>query len=341
MASSMNRIIIPFAIALMLFSSCKEDSKTEKIHVETPAPKAKEEIKLVETPKFDQQRAYEYVKKQVAFGPRVPNTKAQRECAHWLETELKKAGWLTNTQFAKVKAFNGAELDCYNIMGQLNPQAEKRILLAAHWDSRPFADRDFKDKSKAIDGANDGASGVAVLLQIAHSIARDTALRNLGVDIVFFDAEDYGKPASAMVGDAENSWCLGSQYWAAHIPVEGYKAEFGILLDMVGAKNAVFPKETFSMRYAMKQTNFIWDVAQAMGHKKVFPNQLGNPITDDHVYLNTIAGIPTVDIIHYNNAVNDFFPHHHRHTDNIDIIEPETLGIVGNVVLQVIYQQAK
>lgn len=317
---------------------CKEETKPKPTSPAVSKP-VKKEIKLLETPSFDAQKAYNYVQKQVDFGPRVPNSKAHKECAKWLTQELKDAGLKVNVQEATVKAFNGVELEIFNIMGQINPEAEKRILLCAHWDSRPFADRDIKDQNKAIDGANDGGSGVGILLEIADILGKDSTLKNLGVDIVFFDAEDYGKPEVAMIGESADSWCLGSQYWATNLPIEGYTADFGILLDMVGAKDAVFPKETFSMQYALDQTNMIWNIAQAMGHKNLFPNKLGNPITDDHLYLNRIAGIPTVDIIHYEVGKNDFFPHHHQHSDNMDNIDAAVLGTVGDVLLQVIFQE--
>lgn len=333
----LNRILVVGLIAAT-FIGCEEEPKPKTTSPAMSKP-VKKEIKLVETPKFNGQNAYDYVQKQVDFGPRVPNSKAHKECATWLTKELKDAGLSVNVQEATVKAFNGVELEIFNIMGQIKPEAEKRILLCAHWDSRPFADRDIKDKSKAIDGANDGGSGVGVLLEIADILGKDSTLKDLGIDIVFFDAEDYGKPEVAMVGQSADSWCLGSQYWAANLPIEGYKADFGILLDMVGAKNAVFPKETYSMQFALGQTNMIWAIAQAMGHKKMFPSKLGNPITDDHLYLNKIAGIPTVDIIHYEVTKNDFFPHHHQHSDNMDHIDAAVLGTVGDVLLQVIYQE--
>lgn len=342
MASSITqatRLIGLVMISSLFVIGCKEEAKPYKPSAPAPTVAPAPEIVLLQTPSFDQDRAYAFVKKQVDFGPRVPNSAAQKACAKWLENELASAGLTTNVQEATVKAFNGVELEIFNIMGQINPNAEKRILLCSHWDSRPFADRDTEDRNKAIDGANDGASGVGVLLELAHTLAKDTNIKNLGIDIVFFDAEDYGKPQSAMVGDGADSWCLGSQYWAANLPIEGYTADFGILLDMVGAADAVFPKESFSMQFAQEETNHIWRIAQALGYKKQFPNQLGNPITDDHVYLNRIANIPTVDIIHYNAVQNDFFPHHHQHSDNMDIIEANTLGIIGEVLLQVIYQE--
>lgn len=339
MASTVKKIF--FMTTMVLVTIACQEEKQEKPRVVTPTTsKPAPKVELLKTPTFDSEAAFKYVEKQVAFGPRVPNTEAHKKCASWLESELKAAGLTVNVQEAKVTAFNGLELNIFNIMGQFNPDAEKRILLSAHWDSRPFADRDSQNQNKPIDGANDGASGVGVLLALADVISQDTSLKNIGVDIVFFDAEDYGQPQASMVGsNSATTWCLGSQYWSANLPIEGYTAEFGVLLDMVGAKDAIFPKESYSMQYAQSQTNMIWRIAQAMGHEKQFPNLIGNPITDDHVFVNTIAKIPTVDILHYDPNRSDFFPHHHRHTDNIEIIDAKMLGIVGDVLLQVIYQE--
>ena len=192
---------------------------------------------------------------------------------------------------------------------------------------------------KAIDGANDGASGVGVILETARAIAADSGKLDIGVDFIFFDAEDYGKPQGSMLGNSGDSWCLGSQYWSRNLPIEGYDAEYGILLDMVGAADAVFPKESISMYYAPQIVNRIWKIAGAMGHTDYFKSFRGNEITDDHRYLNEIAKIPTVDIIHYEMGRNDFGSFHHTHADNMDIIAKPTLKVVGDVVLQVLYQE--
>ena len=167
MVSSIKYINLVGLFCLLLMASCSEESKKRTIETPTQKVISKPSVELVSTPEFNQEEAFEYVKKQVEFGPRVPNSSAHRKCAIWLESELQSIGLKTNIQEAKVTAFNGVELDIFNITGQLNPEAEKRILLCAHWDSRPFADIDISDRNKAIDGANDGASGVGVLLSLA------------------------------------------------------------------------------------------------------------------------------------------------------------------------------
>ncbi|MBT3646834.1 MAG: M28 family peptidase [Flavobacteriales bacterium] len=324
--------------SLTMIASCGDGDRKIEPPAEKKAPKPK--IELVKTPVFNPDSAYAFVEQQVGFGPRVPNTLPHVACAKWLETELQRHGLATRIQEARVTAFNGDELKIYNIMASYRPDLKDRILLCAHWDTRPFADRDTKHKTKAIDGANDGASGVGVLLEIAHAIGSDTGnAPKIGFDIVFFDAEDYGKPLSSMIGESNDSWCLGSQYWSRNIPVPNYNPRYGILLDMVGAKDAIFPKEWASLQLAPEQTKKIWAIGRAMGHTNQFLNIAGNQITDDHIYLNTIAKIPTVDIIHYEMANSDFGSFHHTHADNMDVIDPEMLGIVGEVVMQVIYQE--
>jgi Zn-dependent M28 family amino/carboxypeptidase len=199
-----------------------------------------------------------------------------------------------------------------------------------------------KERNKPIDGANDGGSGVGVLLELARIIATSDDSIGLGIDIVFFDAEDYGKPETSMFGDqSASTWCLGSQYWAQNLPIAGYSAKYGILLDMVGAANAVFPREYQSLQFAPAVVDMVWDIAHALGHKNYFSNMKGNPITDDHVFVSKMAGIPTIDIIHYDMFRNDFGSFHHTHADNMEIIDPATLSVVGEVLLQVIYQENK
>lgn len=336
MGSSISKYLVLFILITLSLSGCEDDQKIGPTN-EQVAPKPQLVLKSI--PDFSADSAYSYIKKQVDFGPRVPNTDNHVACAKWLEGKLDSYGLKTNVQEASVVAYNGLNLEIFNIMGQYLPENEKRILLCAHWDTRPYADRDSKDLRKPIDGANDGASGVGVLLEIARVLGSTELPPNVGVDIVFFDAEDYGKPEGSMVGNSSNSWCLGSQYWSKNLPIPGYKAEYGILLDMVGAGNAVFPKEGISMYYAPQVVNHVWNIAAAMGHTNYFKPFKGNEITDDHRYLNEIARIPTIDIIHYEMGRNDFGVFHHTHDDNMDVIAKPTLKVVGEVVLQVIYSE--
>lgn len=336
MGNQLTKLFGIAAIAVIL-SACGEEPKP----VSTPAPAKpkKPEIKLVETPIFSQEKAFEYVQKQVDFGPRVPNSAAHKACAAWLQSELTELGWEASVQETTVKSYNGIDLEIFNVMGRFNLEAKNRILLCAHWDTRPYADRDNERQSQPIDGANDGASGVGVLLEIARVLAMDSIGPEIGVDIVFFDAEDYGKPEASMIGNSTNSWCLGSQYWSKNIPFENYKPEYGILLDMVGSGHAVFPKDGVSMYYAQPVVNKVWDFAHKMGYTNYFINAIGPELTDDHVPLNTIAKIPTIDIIHYELGRRDFGSFHHTHEDNMEGIDKTTLKVVGSVLLQTIYQE--
>ena len=214
-------------------------------------------------------------------------------------------------------------------------------MLFAHWDTRPFADRDTKDKAKPIDGANDGASGVGVLLEVARLLQQNQT--SIGVDIIFFDAEDYGSTAASIIGqNSANDWCLGTQYWAKNPPIANYHPRYGILLDMVGASNAIFPKDYYSMYYAPHIVNKVWGKARDLGYGAYFSDieltQRG-AITDDHVYVNELAKIPAIDIIHYDPTTYDFGSFHHRHTDNMDIIDKKTLKAVGQTILEVVYSE--
>lgn len=318
-------------IIILLFGSCQENPK-----VESTKPKA---VNHLPSPDFQADSAYVFIEEQVAFGPRVPNTKAHAQCASYLEGELKRFGFSTHLQTAQVKAYTGGILNINNIMGRYKPENPNRVLLFAHWDSRHIADRDTKDQDKPILGANDGASGVGVLLEIARLISNANNL-NIGLDIIFFDAEDYGQPSEGMSMPQSNTWCLGSQYWANHIPFSNYNPRYGILLDMVGARNAQFPKEGNSMRYAPDVVDKVWNTARSLGYDYYFSPEVDMyGITDDHLYINTIAKIPSIDIIQYDVEQRDFGHFHHRHSDDMTIIDKGTLKAVGQTVLQVLYNE--
>lgn len=335
-----NYLILLFVF--ILANACTNDVD-ETITQPSVEPKAKKEKPKVVTPTFDKDSAFVYVQKQVDFGPRVPNTKAHDACGEWMANALTKCGFDTLIQRGKVLAFNGTILNMQNIIGQYNKGAKERVMLCAHWDTRPFADRDSVDKNQPIDGANDGASGVGVLLEVARQISIQSP--RIGVDIIFFDAEDYGavqvtetlKDLSSM----RDTWCLGSQYWCKNPPIPNYNPKYGILLDMVGAKEAIFPKDAVSRYYAGGLVNKIWKEAQNMGYGNYFVNQLAGALTDDHTYINELTSIPVIDIIHYipNGDYGDFGKFHHTHADNMGWVDKETLGVVGQVLLQVIYQE--
>lgn len=293
----------------------------------------------VQAPVFNADSAYSYVKAQVDFGPRVPNTKSHKECGDYLASKLESFGAKVYNQYADLVAYDGTLLKARNIIGEYNPEAKKRVILFAHWDCRPYADYDEeKYHHTAIDGANDGASGVGVLLEIARQIQKQSPA--IGIDIAFFDAEDYGIPEFYQGNYKADTWCLGSQYWGRIPHVSNYKARYGILLDMVGGKNATFYYEGYSQRTANNVMKKIWNAAHELGYGNTFIKEKGGEITDDHIYVNRFRQIPCVDIIHYDtNSDTGFNPTWHTINDTMENIDRATLQAVGQTVLQVIYNE--
>ena len=277
---------------------------------------------------FDPDSAYAYLERQVQFGPRVPNSLAHAATAAWLASELKRHGAVVAEQRADLRAFDGTTLHAVNIMGSFNPDKGDRTLLLAHYDTRPWADEDADaaNRTKPIDGANDGASGVAVLLEIARLLGETGS--GAPVDILFVDCEDYGSE-----GD-EESWALGARYFAENPIRPGYKPARAILLDMVGGKDAVFPAEYFSRRSAPGLDDAVRAAAESLGHGHRFPRVMGSAVTDDHVEL-IKAGIPAIDIIDYREG-QGFAPTWHTLDDNLSNIDRATLRAVGQTVWQVL-----
>lgn len=339
------RIATAAILSVGLFVGCGNEKKPPRRPVATPevAQPAKPKEALpprdVTVPYFVADSAIDYIEAQVNFGPRVPNTPEHVACGDWLIAELERHGLTTLVQRATVNAYTGDPLKIRNIIGQFNPEADNRIALMAHWDTRPYADRDTRAKGKPILGANDGGSGVGVLLELARVVAASEEKPAIGFDIIFFDAEDYGQPSLTMVSQQGNTWCLGSQYWSRNLPHANYAPKYAILLDMVGAADAIFPKEQYSVQYALPAVKKVWATAKRLGHDNYFVDEPSSGITDDHVYVNMIAKIPTLDIVHYDPATSDFGHFHHRHTDNMDIIDRAPLQAVGEVLMDVLYRE--
>ena len=344
------RLVISIVVLLfstvflfLLVPSCGgEDNSSSSDTNNTTTTKPKE-ITLQKAPEFNADSAYFFVQKQVDFGPRVPNSKGHQECGDYLINQLKQYGWEVKVQEFTAVAYDSTLLSSRNIIASFNPDEPTRILLAAHWDTRHVADKDSSDTDSPIDGANDGASGVGVLLEVARAISSATQKPAYGVDIIFFDSEDYGPPENSEYQGNNNFWCLGSQHWAKNRIPENYTAYFGILLDMVGAKDAVFYQEGHSIQYAGNVTRYVWNVANKIGHGNQFVNKESPAIIDDHYFVNKEAGIPMLDIIEYDvHRANAYFAsYHHTHADNMDIIDRNTLNAVGKTVLQVIYSDIK
>lgn len=312
---------------LLLLGACSNEPKPSA-PANTPAPQA--EVYKQRSPAFNADSAYYFVKTQVDFGPRVTNSEAAKKCGDWMVKELKKYADNVIEQRTTITNFDGKKLNVRNIIAEVNPKAEKRILLCAHWDSRPYADQDPANPDKPILGANDGASGVGVLMQVAQTLKNTPP--SVGVDIVLFDAEDLGKT------EHENSYCLGSQYWSNNLHKPNYKASFGILLDMVGAPEAKFAWEQVSIENAQPVLQQVWQTAHNLGFSNYFMYYQKGGIIDDHYYVNKNAGIPTIDIIHYDASSHTGFPRHwHTHNDNMNVIDKNTLKAVGQTLLEVIY----
>ena len=334
------RKIFSVLIVLGFLSSCDKCNKGNDNNVIEPV----KEI-VVNAPAFNSDSAYNYTQAQINFGTREMNSKGHEACAKYLIDEIKKYTDTVYVQKFEVKGFDGVNLKCTNIIGSINPKATNRILLTSHWDSRPWADQDTKDRDKPILSACDGASGVATLIEIARAI-KSSPLKNIGVDLFFNDAEDRGY-SSSLDGivkngdyDSEGSWCLGSQHWSANPHVPGYRADFGILLDMAAAKGAVFSREGISSFNAGWVQDKVWANASTLGFGSFFVNQAVGSITDDHVYINQIAKIPTVDIIHIDLASpsGTFGSYWHTHADDMSVIDKTTLNAVGKTLLYTIYQ---
>ncbi|MET6999089.1 M28 family peptidase [Chitinophaga defluvii] len=311
-----------------LFSACQEKGKSTE---QSEDATKDQQVSQVSVPVFQADSAFAYTEKQVAFGPRIANTPAQQQCSNWLIQTLRGFADTVFVQRVTVQGPHKQALPCINIIASFNPAAKQRILLLAHWDTRPHADQDAFDKKGKLDGADDGASGVGVLLEAARQFHLQKP--GTGIDILLTDVEDYG------ITEEENSFCLGTQYWAKNPHIKGYKANYGILLDMVGGRGSQFYMESISKQYAYGPMKMFWDAGNKLGFSDYFRYENnGAGITDDHVYINTIANIPTFDVIALQ-ANGNFVPHWHTQNDNMSVIDKKTLHAVGQTLLQVIYAQ--
>jgi Zn-dependent M28 family amino/carboxypeptidase len=314
----------------VLFTSCNANTGS--------SAKKKKEKKFIVTG-FNADSAYRFTQDQVDFGPRVPGTKAHAACAQWLIKKLDQYSDTVYVQKFKARTYDGVTRNGINIIGSLNPEATTRVLLLAHWDSRPFADHDPNPDNykKPIDAANDGASGVAVLLELMRQF--HTKNPGKGVDVLLVDLEDWGPPDFEEHQYKEENWGLGSQYWAKNPHIPAYQANYGILLDMVGAKNLVYKKEYYSMLYARYVVDLVWQTARDLGYDDVFINKEGGAISDDHIFINKYRKIPTIDLIHLDSHSSNgsFYEYWHTLGDTMDKIDKNSLLITGKVVGTVVY----
>jgi glutaminyl-peptide cyclotransferase len=284
-------------------------------------------------PAFDGARAFDLLERQVSFGPRAPNSAAHAQCLEFYLRFFDSLGIATETQRFEIAGYDGRMLKLANVIARVRPDASERILLCAHWDSRPFADMETDPSRELmpIPGANDGASGVAVLLGLAEILSKQPP--DVGVDFVLFDGEDYGRE-----GD-ESMFLLGSKYFAASLDTDR-RYRFGVLLDLVGDREAEFPLEALSRQYAGDIQRMLWGEARRLGLAQ-FTDREHGAILDDHVPLNTVAGIKTVNIIDAALVGHDASSPRRRYWHTLDDTPaqcaPETLKAVGRLLLSIIY----
>jgi len=323
------RIFLLIAVAGLI--SCGKDK---------PATTSSEPAKVVNVPTFNADSAYYFVQKQVDFGPRIPNTTAHKNAGDFLIAQFKTYGAVVKVQEFTATTFDNKRINLRNIIASFNPEKKKRILLAAHWDTRPFSDKDKEKPTATFDGANDGASGAGVLLEIARNLRQQPT--DAGIDIILFDGEDWGEKHGMeqppLPANLKAWWCLGSQHWSNNKHIPNYSAYYGILLDMVGGKGSRFAFESYSLEYAPSIVDKVWKTAAKLGYSNTFVNVKDGGILDDHVFVNLNAKIPMIDIVSFDEG-GSFGDFHHTQKDNMSIISKETLSVVGQTVLQVIYYE--
>lgn len=309
----------------MLLAACV-NKKQEAAEYVSPAPD------------FCADSAYAYTDAQCQYGPRVMNSAAHDSCGDYIASKFETFGCTVYNQYADSRLHDGTAIKMRNIIASFNPAAPARIIISGHWDSRPWADNDPDDANHntPIDGANDGACSIGVMLELARQLqlTADTAKLNVGVDFICWDAEDAG--VSGM--ENESTWCLGSQYWSGKRHIDGYTARYGINLDMVGGDKTVFAREQFSLSYAPSIVDKVWGAAQRIGYSKYFVYDDGGAITDDHIQVNQ-GGIPCIDVIGTDPENGSFPATWHTKADNMSNISKSTLKAVGQTMLEVIFTE--
>jgi glutaminyl-peptide cyclotransferase len=278
------------------------------------------------SPRFDGQAAFELVRAQVDFGPRVPGSDGHARQLAWMVARLDSvAPEVAVDTFSHVTKA-GESLTLYNVTARFNPGATRRILLLTHWDTRPRSDEaaDPAQREIPIPGANDGASGTAILLELAHML--DGSPPPVGVDLLFVDGEDYGPDSDDMF--------LGARRYADNLPALTARPVFGVLLDMVGDADPMFLADDISMQSASVVVQKVWRAAERLGYRDYFPNRVADRVYDDHVILNS-AGLPTADLIDFSYGPGNSY--WHTPQDTPEHVSASTLGMVGRVVTELIY----
>ena len=277
---------------------------------------------------FDEDSAFNWLEKQCEFGPRNPGSKGYFDCKDFLIQNLNGYSdtvFIQNFTYTELRENNTYDLS--NIIAEFITDSEKHILLGAHWDTRPWADQDLNPSNRftPILGANDGASGVAVLMELAKMFNSNPPPVN--ISIVLFDGEDIG------IEGIPNSYAKGSQYFAKNLPIK--KPDFGIIIDLIGDRILEIPIERNSYRVAPNLVNELWDLAEKL-ELPAFQNRLGYEIYDDHIPLWEFAGIPTIDLIDFNYP-NQTVNYWHTLNDIPQNCSSESLDQVGQLLTNYIY----
>ena len=332
----MNRSLITICIAAVLAGACTggKKSSTEPVAQNEPVG-----------PTFLSDSAFSFCEHQCAFGPRTMNSEAHEQCGQWIARKFEQLGMSVTLQKVDLKGYDGTVLKSTNIIAAYRPEAKQRVMLCAHWDSRPWADNDPDEKNhrQPVMAANDGASGIGVMLEVARLLSSDTL--SIGVDFVCFDAEDWGTPQWAEHnGNDGDTWALGAQHWAQQYSAANHAdttIRYGILLDMVGGQGARFYQEGVSLQFAPNVVKKVWQAAETIGYGSLFPKDEGVAITDDHLPVNQVAGIPCIDIIPYypDCEASSFGPTWHTVNDDMEHLDRNTLQAVGQTIIQVLYSE--
>jgi glutaminyl-peptide cyclotransferase len=291
---------------------------------------------------FDAQAAMGYVKTQLDFGPRVPGTPAHVKTGDWIVEEMKKRADTVVVQSWTQTTTKGLQLPMRNIFARIKPNAPQRVLYIAHWDTRPVADDDtnFGNKTRPFPAANDGASGVALLMAIADALKK--APPSVGVDLLFVDGEDWGSFDSDETGAYPDA-LFGSQYFANHLPSPDYKPMFGVLFDMIGDADLQIYREGHSVQNAPEVVTRVWQTAADLGYGNYFLNDVGDAITDDHLPLQK-KGLRVIDVIDIQygplQSTGPFARanpnYHHTMQDTFDKVSARSLQVVGDVALTLV-----
>ncbi len=283
-----------------------------------------------------------YIQEQCNFGPRVTGSKEAELCRQYLMEQFRRLGAVVEEQQADVTLWDGKVLPACNIIASLNPDNTDRIIVCAHWDSRPWADNDEDEKNHhtPVLAANDGASGVAMMMEICRLLQQNPI--KVGIDFICFDAEDMGTPQWAETEESTSeTWCLGSKFWAERARENGYHARYGVLLDMVGGRGSVFPSEKVSLDYAQPIASLFVRLGNQLGYGHYFPlDKEGGFLMDDHVNINHIARIPCIDIVpNFTDGPSSFGPTWHTVNDTPENIDTNVLEAVGQTLTQLIYNE--